>query len=156
MVRFEVRDTGIGIAPQMLERLFQPFTQADTSTTRRFGGTGLGLSIVRKLVEMMGGKVGAQSELGKGSAFWFTLPLEPVDGGDAAPRRDGRGRKVLLVDDNETYRRVLSASSSTPATKSRASRRASRRCIAADAGRATFDVALLDHQHAGHGRRDAR
>src|SRR5690606_16172563 len=74
-VRFEVRDTGIGIAAGTLQNLFQPFVQADSSTTRHFGGTGLGLSIVRRLVQMMGGEVGAQSELNKGSRFWFTLPL---------------------------------------------------------------------------------
>ena len=84
LVHFEVRDTGIGIPPESLAKLFQPFTQADSSTTRRFGGTGLGLSIVRKLVEMMGGQVGAHSEVGKGSAFWFTLPLE--SGADARRR----------------------------------------------------------------------
>ena len=76
VVHFEVRDTGIGVPAETLEKLFQPFTQADTSTTRKFGGTGLGLSIVRKLVEIMGGQAGAHSEVGKGSTFWFTLPLE--------------------------------------------------------------------------------
>src|SRR5688500_12247731 len=76
--RFEVRDTGIGIAAGTLQNLFQPFVQADSSTTRHFGGTGLGLSIVSWLVQMMGGGVGAHSEINKGSRFWFTLPLAPA------------------------------------------------------------------------------
>ena len=83
--------------------------QADSSTTRHFGGTGLGLSIVRRLVEMMGGEVGATSELGKGSTFWFTLPLEPAAASTGAAPLDltRLGRRVLVVDDNETNRRVL-------------------------------------------------
>ncbi|HEY6645007.1 response regulator [Povalibacter sp.] len=109
LVHFEVRDTGIGIPPESLANLFQPFTQADSSTTRRFGGTGLGLSIVRKLVELMGGQVGAHSEVGQGSAFWFTVPMEPATGSSEEERAPEmpRGRRVLLVDDNETNRRVL-------------------------------------------------
>src|SRR5690606_23731095 len=100
LVHFEVRDTGIGIPKSALDKLFQPFTQADSSTTRRFGGTGLGLSIVRKLVEMMGGQVGAQSEPDKGSTFWFTLPLEATlpTADEKKPAAVLRGRRVLLVD----------------------------------------------------------
>jgi two-component system sensor histidine kinase/response regulator len=109
--RFEVRDTGIGIAPGTLPNLFQPFVQADSSTTRHFGGTGLGLSIVRRLVEMMGGDVGAHSELNKGSRFWFTLPLaiatQSATQSTPAPDLSRLGRRVLVVDDNETNRRVL-------------------------------------------------
>jgi len=110
LAQFEVRDTGIGIAPDKLQTLFQPFVQADSSTTRHFGGTGLGLSIVRRLVEMMGGAVGLESELGKGSTFWFTLPLEPIAGEAGAPWSDAAaksGRRILIVDNNETHRRVL-------------------------------------------------
>ncbi|MET0498258.1 MAG: response regulator, partial [Steroidobacteraceae bacterium] len=110
LVQFEVRDTGIGIAPHVLQTLFQPFVQADSSTTRHFGGTGLGLSIVRRLVEMMGGAVGLESELGKGSTFWFTLPLEPAasaSGTLSAGDLTRLGRRVLIVDANETNRRVL-------------------------------------------------
>jgi PAS domain S-box-containing protein len=108
--RFEVRDTGIGIAAGTLQNLFQPFVQADSSTTRHFGGTGLGLSIVRRLVQMMGGDVGAQSELNQGSRFWFTLPLSATD--SQALRAPALvltrvGRRVLVVDDNETNRRVI-------------------------------------------------
>jgi signal transduction histidine kinase/DNA-binding response OmpR family regulator len=114
-LRFEVRDTGIGIAPATMKMLFQPFMQADSSTTRHFGGTGLGLSIVRGLVEMMGGQAGAQSEPGKGSTFWFVLPMADVS---AATLRAGttttkahwaarrfRG-KVLLVEDNAVNQKV--------------------------------------------------
>jgi two-component system, sensor histidine kinase and response regulator len=109
LTQFQVRDTGIGIAPETLQTLFQPFVQADASTTRHFGGTGLGLSIVRRLVEMMDGAVGIESEVGKGSTFWFTLPLEPAASA-AQPRPlelHRLGRRVLIVDDHETNRRVL-------------------------------------------------
>jgi two-component system sensor histidine kinase/response regulator len=109
IVHFQVRDTGIGIAADTMKTLFQPFVQADASTTRHFGGTGLGLSIVRRLVEMMGGAVGVESELGKGSTFWFTLPLQPAAGvPHSHPIELHRlGRRVLIVDDHETNRRVL-------------------------------------------------
>ncbi|MFL6620641.1 MAG: PAS domain-containing protein [Povalibacter sp.] len=109
LTQFEVRDTGIGIAPSVLNTLFQPFVQADSSTTRHFGGTGLGLSIVRRLVEMMGGEVGVESELGTGSAFWFVLPLEPAVANTVSVPIDltRLGRRILVVDDHETNRRVL-------------------------------------------------
>jgi PAS domain S-box-containing protein len=111
-VRFEVRDTGIGVARETMKSLFQPFVQADSSTTRHFGGTGLGLSIVQRLVEMMGGQVGAESELGKGSRFWFVLPMKQTLAVAAAPAAAGpvakrSGARVLVVDDNETNRRVI-------------------------------------------------
>jgi len=107
---FEVRDTGMGIAEKTLETLFQPFVQADSSTTRHFGGTGLGLSIVRRLVELMGGEIGVASEVGVGSRFFFTLPLKPAPA--ITPERritSDKGGRILIVDDNVTNQRVLSS-----------------------------------------------
>jgi two-component system, sensor histidine kinase and response regulator len=109
LVHFEVRDTGVGMSPETIERLFRPFTQADASITRRFGGTGLGLSIVRRLVELMGGYIEVTSTPGVGTVFSFTLPLEPVrEAPPDAPRPVNLvGKRVLIVDDNATNRRVL-------------------------------------------------
>jgi two-component system sensor histidine kinase/response regulator len=106
---FEVRDTGIGIAAKTLDTLFQPFVQADSSTTRHFGGTGLGLSIVRRLVELMNGEIGVSSEVGAGSRFFFRVPLKPAAA--ILPERRVRaeaGGRILIVDDNVTNQRVLS------------------------------------------------
>ena len=110
VVRFEVSDTGGGIPEASRQRLFDPFTQADSSTTREFGGTGLGLAISHRLVNAMGGTIGVDSEVGSGSTFWFTLPLRLAHDPASAPRRaTGRltGRRALIVDDNETNRLIL-------------------------------------------------
>jgi two-component system, sensor histidine kinase and response regulator len=107
-VRFSVTDTGIGMSEEVARRLFQPFSQADASTTRQYGGTGLGLAICRQLVELMGGTIALDSAPGKGSTFWFTLPLRRADVTAAADERvDLEGLRVLVVDDNPTQRRVL-------------------------------------------------
>lgn len=109
LLRFEVRDTGIGLTPEQMGRLFQSFQQADTSTTRRYGGTGLGLAICKSLAELMGGEVGVVSEFGCGSTFWVTLPLERGAPARALqPPADLRGQRVLVVDDNHTAAAVLS------------------------------------------------
>ncbi len=108
-VRIAVRDTGVGIDPALRARLFQPFEQADTSTTRRYGGTGLGLALCRQLVELMGGSITVESEAGAGSSFVLCLPLSAAgsaevaadDQGEATPSIEVlRGRRVLLVEDN--------------------------------------------------------
>ncbi len=103
-----VQDTGIGMSEVTRERLFTPFEQADGSTTRRFGGTGLGLAICRHLVKLMGGEIGAESVEGKGSTFWFSLPLVAADGlPPVAYPKELVGRRALIVDDNATNREIL-------------------------------------------------
>jgi len=112
-IAFEVRDTGVGIAPDHIERLFKPFSQADSSTTRKYGGTGLGLAICKRLVELMGGDILVKSEPGKGSVFHFDIVTRvlPLPQSAAVPAGDQekflKGKHVLIVDDNSTNRRVL-------------------------------------------------
>jgi len=112
LVRFEVTDTGVGLETTDRKRLFEPFSQADSSTTRRFGGTGLGLAICQQLVTAMGGELGVESTLGAGSTFWFTLPLQVAAVEmPAAPVRSTAGLaglRALIVDDNHTNRLILS------------------------------------------------
>ncbi len=96
-VLFAVRDSGVGISPEKAERLFKPFSQADTSTTRNYGGTGLGLVICKRIVELMGGKIGLKSETGKGSVFWFSAPFMKAIGDVGADRRDLSGSRALIV-----------------------------------------------------------
>jgi two-component system sensor histidine kinase/response regulator len=106
---FAVRDTGIGLSPEQKDRLFQTFQQADSSTTRRYGGTGLGLAISRKLAELMGGTVGAESSYGHGSTFWFTARLGKgkADSNNIPPDPVLRGLPVMVIDDNGTARAAI-------------------------------------------------
>jgi PAS domain S-box-containing protein len=117
-IRFEVVDTGIGISPEVRQRLFTPFEQADSSTVRSYGGTGLGLAITRRLAQLMGGDAGAEGVLGEGSTFWITVCLKKVDeeiadaalapGGDvvAQLKENHAGARILVVEDNEINRLV--------------------------------------------------
>jgi len=108
-IRLAVKDTGPGIPAEKIDGLFEKFSQVDASTTRKVGGTGLGLAISKQLVNLMGGEVGVTSQLGKGSTFWFTLPLQ-LDAqphAEPAPAADLRGLRVLIVDDNDVNRRML-------------------------------------------------
>jgi PAS domain S-box-containing protein len=111
MLRFSVKDTGIGIPADKQGLLFQKFTQADASTTRKYGGTGLGLAISKQLAEMMGGEIGLVSEEGKGSEFWFTARFAKQANRErnVAPPADIHGARILVVDDNATNREVLTA-----------------------------------------------
>ncbi len=106
---FQVKDTGIGIPPEKMNVIFQSFTQADSSTTRKYGGTGLGLSICKRLVELMGGEIGVTSEEGSGSEFHFSLTLEkPFDSSMQKGSKTLENVRILAVDDNSTNRRLIS------------------------------------------------
>jgi PAS domain S-box-containing protein len=112
-LRLAVSDTGIGIAPETCERLFQRFVQADASMTRRYGGTGLGLAISRQIADLMGGEVGVESEPGKGSRFWLDVPAaiaeEAVDEAGPSASEAGRPLRLLVAEDNDTNQRVIAA-----------------------------------------------
>lgn len=151
LLRFEIIDTGIGISQESQAHLFQSFSQADSSTTRKYGGTGLGLAICKQLVELMGGAIGVESAEGSGSAFWFTLRLTRRESPDihAEIRQGLAGRRALIADAREANRRVLTdqltyfgltsvcAASATEALQ-----------LLEDAQQASlpFDLAILDQQ----------
>ncbi len=147
MLEFAVRDTGIGIPPEGVARLFQSFSQVDASTTRKFGGTGLGLAISKRLAEMMGGAMGVESEVGRGSTFHFTIRAEPMMSKPRswiAPNPASlAGRTLMLVDDNATNRRILTDTAKGWGMEVRAFTSGPEALTALRAGE-RFDLAVLD------------
>src|SRR3989475_8261411 len=149
-LRFAIRDTGIGIAPEQIGAVFREFTQADSTTTRRYGGTGLGLAISQRLVRLMGGEITVTSEVGRGSEFSFTLAFAAdVPASRAAGLATLGGRRMLIVDDNQTNRRILremlggegiKVEEATTGSEGRAAMRQAAK------KRAPYDLAILDVQ----------
>ena len=154
-MQFSVRDTGIGMTPEQAAKLFQPFTQADTSTTRKYGGTGLGLTICKRLVEMMGGEIWVESVQGEGSTFLFNATFGLM--ADSGERRaqvvgDLRGMRVLVVDDSATSRDILVEALAAMTFKPEAVESGQRALVeldrAADAGE-PYELVLMDWKMPG-------
>lgn len=145
-IQFAVKDTGIGIPPERVNRLFQPFSQVDASTTRQYGGTGLGLVICKRLSEMMGGRVWVESTPGKGSTFYFTIVARASESVSLVESKDAFfGKRLLIVDDNATNRQILTLQSQSWGMLPSAA------CSGAEAlqwlqAGAEFDIAILDMQ----------
>ena len=155
LLSFEVRDTGMGIEPAQRERLFQPFTQADASTSRRFGGTGLGLAICRHLVELMDGEIGVESEPGRGSVFRFSARFglqDTVADGLAAPPDDLRDVRLLVVDDHPSARELLVAMAGSLGMQAQTAGDAAQALemlLRADAAGQPFQLLVLDWKMPG-------
>ena len=154
MLRFSVTDTGPGIAPDATDQLFEPFRQGDQSTRRRFGGTGLGLSISRRIVELMGGTIGFDTSLGRGSTFWFSVPFVRAAAEESAPQRADalRGARVLVIDPEAVARQVIDqyllvwgAVASSTGNAAHALELAK----AAGAGRGLCDAVIVDRRAGG-------
>jgi signal transduction histidine kinase/CheY-like chemotaxis protein/tetratricopeptide (TPR) repeat protein len=151
LLHFSVNDTGIGLSPEQISRLFQSFQQADSSTTRKYGGTGLGLAISKQLCQLMGGSVGVDSQPGKGSRFWFTarLGLGTNPHLPQAPNPELRTRRILVVDDNANTRRVLCKileSAGVQACEATCGADGLAALVAAEQSATAFDMVLLDWQ----------
>ena len=146
-LELSVRDTGIGIAPDRMDRLFTSFSQVDASTTRRFGGTGLGLAISKRLVELMGGTISVESEQGSGSTFRIALAAEAAEAPSAIPLNDGllhlAGKRILVVDDNATNREIVARHARSWGMEPVVAELPSEALALVEAGE-PFDVAVLD------------
>ncbi|MDL1963157.1 MAG: response regulator [Deltaproteobacteria bacterium] len=151
-LRFSIKDTGISIAENKQNNIFELFTQADASTTRKFGGTGLGLAISKQLAEMMGGSIGVNSIEGRGSTFWFTVVLEKRSQQESLPeinRMDIKDKNILIVDDNATNRKWLSILLKKWGCRSSEAASAKQALELLEEGilqKAPYDIALLDMQ----------
>ena len=151
-IHFNVKDTGVGIPTDRLNRLFKSFSQVDSSTTRKYGGTGLGLAISKRLVDLMNGQIGVESQEGKGSTFWFTVSLsKQADANKKAAKdimpADLRDKRLLVVDDNETNRKILHAyleSWQCRATVAADARQAMALLTQAVQDEAPFEMAILE------------
>ncbi|MEZ4482158.1 MAG: response regulator [Dehalococcoidia bacterium] len=146
-IHFAVRDTGIGIPADRMDRLFQVFSQVDSSTTRRYGGTGLGLAVSRRLAELMGGTMWVESEPGEGSTFHFTVHAKPAASLPVHPRPAASphfaGKRLLIVDDNETNRRILELQAEAWGMSPTATESPEEALAWVEAGE-TFDAGILD------------
>jgi CheY-like chemotaxis protein/anti-sigma regulatory factor (Ser/Thr protein kinase) len=143
-----VQDTGIGVPAEHLDRLFQPFSQVEASTSRRFGGSGLGLAICSRIIEQMGGTIGVQSEAERGSLFWFEIPLPRATAPDAAATHPavqaGKSRRVLLAEDNPTNQLLITSMLETVGHQVAVVEDGAAAVDAAGTG--AFDLVLLDLQ----------
>ncbi len=150
--QIDVRDTGPGVPPQKMARLFEPFVQGDASTTRQYGGTGLGLTITKRIVDAMSGRIWAETELGVGTTFHVVVPLEvasqPVRRSSVQTSRALEGRRVLVVDDNETNLRILRSQLSAWGVQVATFQDPAAALVEVGEGR-TFDLGVLDVQMPG-------
>ncbi len=148
-IQFAVRDTGIGITPERLDRLFKPFSQGDSSTTRKYGGTGLGLAICKQLCEMMGGTIEVESQEGQGSTFYFTIVAQSLPNSETNEfcnyQPQLAGKRLLIVDDTATNRQILTMQASCWGMLTRAAQSASEALEWLHTGE-RFDLAILDMQ----------
>ena len=144
---FAIRDTGVGISAEGQKKLFQEFSQADNSTTRTFGGTGLGLSICKRIVDLMGGQIGVKSEVGKGSVFWFTVPLLKALGDVQPARSEIEGSRALIVTGDQSFLKRIGTTLTSwkmPFTQNNAAAEVAAKLKASAGGSMAVDFLVLD------------